>query len=329
MSSPNKKQKGKSSPKGRGRGTRKTKRGQKPQILRVPGSQFETDGERCTVKYSDSFVLVQGASAGALSTLQYKLNSVFQVNATNATGTPQGVADLAIKYKKVIVESSRIHWRIRAMQAQGSFGSLGNLGTNPTNSGLISAVLVPTPSNYAAITSIATAAVQKYASRRHDWPRETPIASGIHSTELNPAMLWQGTHSMSSKKLDADPDPKQAGFVSNLGSADPSILQKWILSFQDVLADATYEAVWFVEVDLWYTIYCFDRAAVGDALVSQGPLRSIKTAVVGSEEKKAPPPSASPIDSDSVDVSPLSIHSFPDGYELVKRKTLTVLGARR
>lgn len=266
----NKNKKGKSSPKGRGRVTRKTSRG--PSITTVPSKNYYADGERVTLRFSDSYVATQGASGGALSTLIYKLNSLFQVNQTAGSGTPQGVTNLTGRFQRYIVHGSTIRWRIRFLQPGGTFGSLGVVGAAATTSDLMSAVLYPKTVGSTFLGSVAAAAVQKYASRRFDWPRDRPVIAGAYEpTQINPAEVWRGSARMSSAKLDANPDPKIAEYQAVFG-ADPANLQLWVFNFQDVVADATAKGVWFVEVDLSYDVYAFDRIAQGDLLapVSQG-----------------------------------------------------------
>lgn len=321
--------KGKSSPKGRA-GARKQPA--KKQVTRVPGGHFSADAESVQLMYSDQYILVAGASGGVLGSLNYKLNSLFQVNATAGAGTPQGVAELQTKFSKYIVRSSRIHWRIRAMEAGGSYGASGTQGVQATNSGLYSAVAYPLPAGASIQSSIAGSAVQKYASRRFDWPRDRPIiVAQYEPLQINPAVVWQGSLSMSPAKLDADPDPRNPSYAAAFG-ADPTNLSYWTLAFQDVLADTTIKGVWLAEVDLVYTVYAFDRPTKGDSLVGLGPVRVIEmsAARVGGEEKKAPPPTPlTRVSLDDSDVSPLSLASLPDGYELIKRKSLGVLAARR
>jgi len=246
-----------------------------PQVHTVPGNQFYTDAERATVKFSDQIILVQGSSGGTLNNLAYKLNSVFQVNATSASGTPQGVAELSAKYKRYRVENSRIRWRIRLMQPGGTFGSLGVLGVAATTTAMFAAVAYPAQESAILPTSVNVAAVQKYATKRYDWPRVfgTPSAAAPESTVVNPAVIWRGRMAMSPAKLDADPDPKQAGYVAAFGT-DPSAISYFVLAFQDVLADATAKGVWLAEIDIEQTIYCFDRIVVADALLA-APLAAL------------------------------------------------------
>lgn len=293
-----------------------------PQVHTVPGNQFYTDGERAVVKYTDQILLVQGASGGALNSLSYKLNSVFQVNSTASAGTPQGVAELSAKYKKYRVEHSRIHWRIRLMQPGGTFGSLGVLGAAATTTAMFNAVAYPLQTSASAATSITAAAVQKYAVRRYDWPRVfgVPGAATPESTVVNPAVVWKGGMSMSPAKLDGDPDPKQASYVANFGT-DPVASQFWVFSFQDILADATAKGVWLAEVEVYQTVYCFDRLLIGDALESRplAPVVMVPSCKQQEEKQEAPLPRSS----DRVDAAapPLRADepSVPSGWVLVKR----------
>jgi len=327
MSSRIKKQKGKSSPKGRGRVTRKTSRG--PQITQVPGRHFYADGERATLKYSDQYIITQGASGGAISYLQYAMNSLFHANVTAATGTPQGVAELVTKFLKYRVMGSRIHWRIRILQPGGTFGSLGVLGVQATGSDMMSAVMYPQQTGAAALTSVNAAAVQKYASKRFDWNRDLPIKAGVYEPyQINPATVWTGRAAMTVAKLDADPDPAQASYTAAFG-ANPTNLCLWNLVFQDVLADATAKGVWLSEVEVEYDVYAFDRIQVGDALRDTLPRALVMG--VNHEEKKDPLSELLPV---SEPISP-SLSPFPalktdlDSYALVKRTTLAALSARR
>jgi hypothetical protein len=116
-----------------------------------------------------------------------------------------------------------------------------------------------------AATSIVAASVQKYATRRYDWPRLGAAASPTLWEDQNPAFTWKGTKSMEVSKFDADPDSKQAGFSAVFG-ANPANLSQWVFSFQDALADVAAEGVWFCEIDLWQSVYAFDRVVVADAL---------------------------------------------------------------
>jgi hypothetical protein len=328
-----KNKKGKSSPKGRVRGTRKS--AAKPSITRVPGGQFNADAERVTLKHSDQFILVAAAAGGTLGTLQFKLNSIFGVNVNSGGGTPQGTTSLAAVYKKVHVYGSRIRWDIRNMQSGGTYGSIGVQGVQPTNSELQVGCIYPTPSGFTGPTSIAASATVKYASKRFDWPRGRPIIAGAYEpTQVNPKEQWRGTHSMTVAKLDGDLDPLQASYVSALGTADPANLCYWNIAFQDVLGDATAKGVWLCEVEIYYDCYCFDRVLITSDSLEEKPLRALqlysRDVIRGGEERKM----ASQVDSDppSPTVSPVpsdSVAFLPGGYELVKRKPLVALGARR
>jgi hypothetical protein len=331
MSSQIKKQKGKSSPKGRGRVTRKTNRG--PTILRVPGQQFQSDGERVKLKYTDQYIATQSATAGTLSNLVYKLNAIHNVNSTATAGLPQGFAEMFGKFQKVRVLGSQIRWSLRNMQGGGTFGNLGALGAAPTNSALYAAVTYPAPPGIVTPTDLAGAAVQKYASKRFDWPRERPIIVGAYEpTQINPRELFRGSHSMTMSKLTGDPDVSQASYV-HTSTTDPTQLALWIISFQDLLSDAAAKGVWLSETEITYDCHFFDRVNIEDALVGRRAISalpldvpSVRRAAV---EEKTPPQRTSDIqDIEDLDVSPLS-HPLPGGYELVKRKSLAVLSARR
>lgn len=268
-------------------GRRKQARG--PQITSVPGQQFYTDAERVRLKFSDSYMLVQGASAGTLSRLAYKVNSLFQVNFTASAGTPQGVASLTAKYQRYIVHGSRIHWRLRGLTPGFNAGSLGVLGSAPTHSMMVSACLFPAQFGATLPTTIQGCAIQKYATPRFEWPLDVNSTSPDADTaQINPRTVWQGTKSMSVKKLDADPDVRQVEYTAAFG-ADPTRVLLWVFSFQDVLADTTGEKSWFVEVDVDYDIYAFDRVIVGDTLLGD-PTRTVKT-LSGQPSVECPPES--------------------------------------
>jgi hypothetical protein len=255
-------------------------------VTQTPGSQFYADAENVTLKYTDAFLLVQSASAGTLAALEYKLNSIYNVNIQSGTGVPQGYAELAAKYQKLHVMSSKISWRIRAALPGAPYGSLGNLGVAPTQSALFSAVMYPLQSGATPATSVLSAAVQKYACKRFDWPRLS-VTSGIAWEASNPAFTWKGTKSMSAAKLDADFDAKQAVYSASF-TGDPANLMHWEFAFQDILSDTSAEGVWFCEVDIWYTIRAFDRLVVADALEA----RSLHALSAGVILRQLPSPEA-------------------------------------
>lgn len=258
----------------------------------VPGKQFYADAERVTLKYTDSYILAQGVTGGTLSSLSYKLNSLFQVNNTASAGTPQGVASLTAKFSRYMVMGSRIHWRMRGLFPGGTMGALGVVGHAPTNSMLVSAVLYPLQSGGSAPTTIVGCAVQKYASKRFEWPRDV-ITEGGEASQLNARTVWAGRQSMTVKKLDADPDTRQAEYTAVFG-ADPSRLQYWVFSFQDVFADTAGKKAWFVEVEIEYDVYAFDRATVGDTLMG-APIALLTMKSEGKEEKSLASPTNSPV----------------------------------
>lgn len=266
-------------------GRRQQTRG--PQVTKVPGGQFYADAERLEMKYADSYMLVQGATGGTLTRLVYKINSLFQVNQTAGAGSPQGTTSLTTKYQRYMVLGSRIHWRMRGLAPGGTYGSLGALGVVPNTSMLVSACLFPAQAGAVLPTTMIGCADEKYASQRFEWPRDIAVGAGSVLTEasqINPRTVWQGTKSMSVKKLDADPDPRQVEYTAAFG-ADPARLSLWVFSFQDVLADIAGEKPWLVEVELYYDVYAFDRVTVGDTLQSAGPLRVVKSD--HSDEKKS------------------------------------------
>lgn len=323
MPSKRKNKKGKSSPKGRGRATRKTKRAK--QVTVVPGNSFEADAERVRLRYSDQYLVIQGASGGTLTNYPYKLNSLFNVNVNASAGTYQGTASLSAKFKKYLITGSRIRWQFRFMQPGGSYGALGALGVAPTNSGLFAATMYPVPTAMSTSTTLVNAGVQKYAVKRFDWPRTVPvIALQYEPTQINPRETWSGRHSMSVAKLDGEPMIRQDAYEANFG-ADPARLQYWAFALQDLLADTTVKGVWLAEVDMEADVFAYERNNIGD-VVAAGPLCAI---IASPQEEKAPAPSSP--DTHALVEPDITPQSFPlaYGYELVKRKPLAALGALR
>jgi len=241
--------------------------------VKVPG-QPVADSVYTTLKFSDSYLLVQGASAGALNTLSYKLNSLYKPNHTANTGQYQGIVPLSDQFMKAVVVSSHIRWRFRHTVAGINYGSLGLTGTAATHSGFINAVLYPLPTAATAVTTLQQAAVQKYATKRFDFPMElvgdfsAPVTS---SEQINPAQVWRGTHTMNVAKLDGQVSTSQAAYEHLFASGDPTDVQYWLFNFQDVLSDTTYEAVWYAEVDIIATVRFFDRVAETESAVQNTP----------------------------------------------------------
>lgn len=304
------KNKGKSSPKGRGHVARKTSRGlgQGGKMQVVAGPQYVADTARVRLKYTDQTIYTIASSAGAMNSVSYTMNDPTQCNHTTAAGVPQGWATYSGQFQRFCVIHSHIRWRIRNLKPGDSFGSLGTLGVNPTHSVLYGGVLAPLPSTGALATTLAGAAVQKYASRRHDFP----IAGNLDGTSgfpdpsrTNPAEIWTGSRSMSISKLEGEPNLRSSLYEASVSTGPPAVTQVcyWVFYLLDMLADATGKGVLLFEVDVTYDCLFFDRKTVSDTFLAEHRLSAKSTDAVScrAEEKKAPPPSSSPfaLDTDS------------------------------
>jgi hypothetical protein len=283
--------KGKPSPKGKRSPNRKSG---KIVTLRVPGNAFDTDAERVTLKFTDQYLAVQGASGGSISSLLYGINTPKQPNRTSNTGVPQGWASMIAKFGKYVCHGSTINWRITRHAAGTSYGSLGTLGTTPTHSSIIQAVCYPAPFNTgSAVASVRDAAAQKYASVRYEWARETGSPTDVDNVglEQNPRIVWKGSMAMSPSKIDGEPNLRMPTYEAAVGS-DPTAVSLYAFVFQDVISDATYEGVFLTEVTMTYDVTFFERLAQDDAL-KISPIRPLRMAVlqkkqVPKEESKTP-----------------------------------------
>jgi hypothetical protein len=278
--------KGKSSPKGKRSPNRKNG---KIVTLRVPGNGFDTDAERVTLKFTDQYLAVQGASGGAISSLLYGINTPRQPNRTSNTGVCQGWGSMTAKYGKYVCHGSTIKWRI-VKHVPAQYGSLGGLGNFATNSALVHAVCYPASSMAgSSIASVRNAAVQKYAAPRYEWAKEGNSPSS--ADELNPRILWQGSMAMTPSKIDGEPSIRMPSYEAAVGS-DPSLISLYAFVFQDVLSDVTYEGVFMVEVNLTYDVTFYERIAQVDALRAEmgPPLRMSvpQKKQVPKEESKTP-----------------------------------------
>jgi hypothetical protein len=272
-----------------------------------------------TLKYTDQFLLVQGTAGSTVNSLIFKINSLFQVNLTATNGTPQGVAELQTKFARYRVVNSAIHWRIVGLQPGGSFGGSGTLGVAPTNSLMAAGVLYPLPRGGATSTTMISASVQKYATKRFDWPIDVavPSAATPAASVVNPRTVWKGSHSMAVSKLDADPDPKQTSYTAAFG-ADPTSIDYWVFAFADTLADSTGKKAYLAEIDMHQDVYAFDRIVVTDALRDH----VLSSLVMSScEEKKERPlpkvalPVVPPVVAPVHEAFP---SAYPEGFVLVR-----------
>jgi hypothetical protein len=273
--------KGKLSPKGKRSPNRKN--GKKIQTLRVPGIGFDTDAERVTLRYSDEYLLVQGASGGALTQILYGINTPRLPNRQFGAATAQGWANSAAKYTSYVCTGSKFKWRITRHNAGSAYGSLGTLGTYPTNSVIVHGVVFPESSAGQALISVNAASVQKYASKRYEWSLENEGGSTSYSAlEQNPRILWSGSMAMTPSKIDGEPMLRQSKYEA-LITADPTAVSNYVINLQDVLADTTFKGVFLVEVQMEYDVTFFGRMSQGDSLRS-GPL----VAFVASTRKREP-----------------------------------------
>jgi hypothetical protein len=281
--------KGKPSPKGKRSPNRKNG---KIQTLRVPGNSFDTDAERVTLKYTDQYIAVQGASGGAVSSLVYGINTPRVPNRTSGSLAPQGWGSMIAKFSKYVCHGSTFKWRIVQHVPGLGFGSLGSLGVVPTNSSLVQAVCFANPSSNDAVASVRDGAVQKYASPRYEWQ---VVGNGSQistvSIETNPRVLWKGSMAMSASKIDGEPNLRSASYEAAV-TADPTNGSQYVLLFQDVVADTTFKGVFFVEISMTYDVTFFDRFEQVDSLHVSLPLRAVcmspPKARVPKEESKAP-----------------------------------------
>jgi len=258
----------------------------------VSGEQYVADTARLTMKYTDQTLYVAGSTGGALMNVAYTMNDPTQCNKTTSSGVPQGWAAYSGMFDKFVVLGSKIHWRIRNLQPGGSFGASGNLGANPTNSCMYSFVLVPFASNDAGPSSVAAAAVAKYASKRYDFPRNRNGDGGSgypEPTQQNPAEVWKGSHSMSVSKIEGEPNLRQSVYEGFVGAGPPSLATPcyWQFYLQDILAGVAAKGVFLFQVEVWYDILFFDRKTVSDTFL--GLPRPALTSVVS----PVPPSSSS------------------------------------
>jgi len=226
------------------------------------------DSARVTLKYTDQALIVQGSTGGANTNYSFSINDPGKCNITAGSGVAQGWAVYSGQFQRLVCHGSRIHWRIRGLSPGGGFGNLGTLGATPAVSALFCGVLVPYQSGVTPATSVVAASVQKYASKRFDWPRNRTLdgTSGYpEPTQQNPAELWRGTHSMSMSKLDGEPNLRQSQYETKVNTS-PTAVGTWYFDLQDILADTTAKGVWLAQVELHYDCTFYDRVVVSDVL---------------------------------------------------------------
>lgn len=266
---------------------------------KIPGKNFSADSMKVKMEYADQYFLVQGASGGVMSALGYSLNSGVSCNLISSSGQPQGWTNLAAQYGQYVITGSKINWRIAQKPTAQTYGTLGALGTAPTagHVAFISACMYPKPSIASDATSVENMAVQPYASKRHDfcleWNTNSEAEDGY--TEVSDRALWTGSNSMTVSKLDGEPDLRSDSYEATT-SVEPTRLCQWVFGFQDVTADAAYEAVFFVQVQVCYDVLFFGRKLVNDSLARVVNLKPLKTKIPmisvrakKSEEEKKPP----------------------------------------
>jgi hypothetical protein len=252
----------------------------------VVGSGFQSDTEVVKMRYTDEVLLTFGASAGAIGNLVYGINTPRLPCRIIGTETCQGWASQAAKYGKYVCTGSTLHWRATKLIAGAVYGSLnaGNpIGVAATQSTLIHAVVYPVASGSTTSASIRDAAVQKYASRRFEWPMNggvvpfsssTPPQEGL-SDQNNPRMTWKGSMSMSPSKIDGEPNLRSSNYEA-VTSADPTLVPTYVLAFQDIFLDITYEAVYSLEIDMVYDVIFFDRKDFANVLRVGPSLRTLR-----------------------------------------------------
>lgn len=290
----------KSSPKGRGRVTRKTSRGIAKTTSQIPAGF--ADEASVVMKFSDSYLVVQGATGGTASSLTFSMNSLFQCNITASAGQPQYYTQYSAVYQKYVVTHSRIRWRLRQVGGGTKLAGVTQ-GAFPTSSAMPVSVLYPGPSGASTASSVRSAAAQQY-SRRHEYNVEAPAGSAIQAQQTNPRVEWIGSHSMGVSKIEGEPVLRTAAYEALVG-ANPSRQPTWTFILQDVLADSTFEGVFLMEVDIFYHALFFDRVLISDSSL----MKSLRMEVA--EEKKDPPPT-------------LSL-SVDDDLVLVNRRDLSTL----
>lgn len=289
-------------------------------ISRLPAGF--ADGADVVMKFSDSYIVAQGATGGTASSLVFSMNSLFQCNVTASAGQPQYYSQYSAVYQKYVVTHSRIRWRLRQVNGGASVAGVSQ-GHIAALAALPAAVLYPGPSGASTATSVRSAAAQQYSKRHEFNVEEAAAADGTHQTQQSNARVeWVGSHSMGISKIEAEPVLRTAAYEALVG-ANPSRQPTWTFIFQDVLADTAFEGVFLMEVDIYYTTKFFDRVLISDSSYQTKKLKAAPVLPIGLwEEKKVSSPDSEPVS------RPLSLD---EDLVLVKRSDLpqTVMPAAR
>jgi len=284
------------------------------------------DEMRVRLRYTDDVILTLSGSAGTLQTWAYSLNNPRVCNINGSTGQPALWTQFAAEYGQFVCLGSRIRWRISQIPAGIAYGALGTKGAVPTNTGLISAVMLPVSSATGALSSIRGASVQEYSKRRFDF---VPESKSLVNVDINPRVVWKGSHAMTTAKIQGEPNVRQSSYEAAV-TASPATAA-WVFAFQDVTSDTAYQAVFHGEFDIEYDTIFFNKVALQNAQAPQPPLRDaftrgdIPDLRRGYEEKKeAPLQKSFPLSAmlcgpESAAVSATRVMPVaPAGYVLVK-----------
>jgi hypothetical protein len=179
---------------------------------------------------------------------------------------------------------------------------------------------LPQQSNAVSPATVRAAAVQPYA-RRHEFQLETGTGTyAAEGVQTNTKVEWIGSHSMTVAKLDGEPNIRNSTYECAVTS-HPGAICYWEFAFQDILADATWEGNFLMEVDIVYACHFFDRMVVADSSLESQEVRlcETRTAVRSKPEdayetKQARPLLLQPVTpSTPVDARP------PAGWTLVRK----------
>jgi len=261
-----------------------TKRNNKAQITKVPGSGFDSDVLKCTLRYTDQFIFVQAASGGAQSSIQYGLNTPRLPNRGSGTATAQGWFSTIAKYERYLCTGSKIRWNITLVPATAT-SSL--MGAGAFNVAVPVGVLAVNSTGSTGTGTVLVAAVQKYSSRRHDFPAIVSSANSESSGTNNPRQTWKGSHSMSVSKIDGEPNLRQSQYEATV-TADPTAIPLWSFQIQDVLLDTTYKGIFMVEVFIEYDCIFWERIQQNNSLEQSSVFRvaEVKSSAPFSSERK-------------------------------------------
>lgn len=272
----------KSARKDRVRRTRKSRQGLNPvsgsggTTTRVLGAQFQADAERVTLRFVDVVTVTPGA-AGGFYAQAYGLNTPRVPERTFFSGVAQGWSQYAARFKKYVCMGSSIRWAIT---------HAGDAGSNGVP--VIRAVMAPITAGGGSISGYSDAAVQKY-SKKWAFPTQAGSASATLTSSADPRNVWRGRHSMTVSKLEGEPVLRTAAFEA-LTTADPSVIDQWLFNWVDIYPTtaAASKPVMIFEVEIFYDCLFFERIEYGNTFL----VRAVTTEPA--EEKKAPPPDASP-----------------------------------